>query len=118
MKTKIKTQFRQGDVLIERVDVVPVGKRVEGRPILAHGEVTGHAHEIEDGSVILHIPEKPFLIRGDLKDAGPMTRLVTKINRRTAVKHQEHGRIPMQRGKYRATRQREYSPEAIRNVAD
>lgn len=40
--------YRQGDVLIERIDKIPSGlkkqKPENGRIILAHGEVTGHAH--------------------------------------------------------------------------
>jgi hypothetical protein len=34
------------------------------------------------------------------------------------VVHQEHATIELPAGNYRAIRQREYSPEAIRNVAD
>ena len=34
------------------------------------------------------------------------------------VVHDEHATIALPPGKYRITRQREYSPEAIRNVAD
>jgi hypothetical protein len=42
--------FRQGDVMIVPVDAIPEGlKRVPlegGRVVLAHGEVTGHAHAV------------------------------------------------------------------------
>ena len=52
MKTKIKTHYRQGDVLIERIPSLPANAkkmaRENGRVILAHGEVTGHAHAITD----------------------------------------------------------------------
>ena len=34
------------------------------------------------------------------------------------VTHDEHSLIDLPAGNYRITRQREYSPEAIRNVAD
>lgn len=48
MKNKKQTQYRQGDVLIERVSSFPAKltpvARENGRVILAHGEVTGHAH--------------------------------------------------------------------------
>ena len=35
-----------------------------------------------------------------------------------AVTHEEHASIQLPKGNYRIVRQREYSPEAIRNVAD
>lgn len=46
--TKRLAQYRQGDVIIERVSALPKGLQVVprdgGRVILAYGEVTGHAH--------------------------------------------------------------------------
>jgi hypothetical protein len=100
---KNKNQFRQGDVLIERVATIPqTAVKQKGRVILAHGEATGHAHEIHE--------------HGEAwKDSEV---LIVKTKKRSAVKHQEHAPIPLKRGSYRVTRQREYSPEAIRNVAD
>lgn len=120
---KIKTQFRQGDVLIERVENVPSEKlkaqTENGRVILAHGEVTGHAHEIEEPKAASIAPlSNPFVLASDLQDAAAMTRHFLRLKKGSAVKHQEHSRIPLKRGGHRVTRQREYSPEAIRNVAD
>ena len=116
MKTPF--QVRQGDILIERIAKIPsnITPRVtpeneKGRAILAYGEVTGHAHEIES-------PELATL--SEIQDA--MRALVPdyalKLSADTAVVHQEHGRIELPKGLYRVRRQREYAPEAIRNVAD
>ncbi|HKS27108.1 MAG TPA: hypothetical protein VJS44_04785 [Pyrinomonadaceae bacterium] len=105
-----ETQFRQGDVLIERVrsnvrskphKVVP---RDNGRVILAYGEVTGHAHAIADAGV-----EQFELETGERF-------IVTE--RGVSLSHEEHATIQIPGGTYRVTRQREYSPEEIRNVAD
>lgn len=119
---KIKGQFRQGDVLIEVVNgALPEGvdAKERGRAILAHGEVTGHAHEIEEpGRAVLEKPVTAVGVRGDLGDSATATRLVLKLGQKSAVKHQEHSRIELPKGKLVVTRQREYSPEAIRNVAD
>ncbi len=48
-------QARQGDVFLERigdVDALPEGlnsvKRDQGRIVLAYGELTGHAHAIDE----------------------------------------------------------------------
>lgn len=52
MKNKNQIHYRQGDVLVERVGLLPQKltpvARENGRVILAHGEVTGHAHAIAD----------------------------------------------------------------------
>lgn len=116
---KNKNQFRQGDVLIERVEKLPVKTQRSKRVILAHGEVTGHAHEVADSSLasIAEVKEAWRLL-GDLPDAGAMTRHALDVKSTTEIVHQEHGPIPAAKSGYRITRQREYSPEAIRNVAD
>ncbi len=101
--------FRQGDVLIERIEAIPSNvkpvPRENGKVILAHGEVTGHAHAIKAKSVHHYA------------DGTGVTFL--EINQALAdLKHEEHATIPLARGKYRVTIQREYSPAGIRNVAD
>jgi len=106
MKPK-PTLYRQGDVLLERVKNIPdTAKPVttDGKIILAHGEVTGHAHTIDSPDSLL------------MEDSG-----VTYLDVRQAMAalvHQEHATVDLPVGTYRVTRQREYSPEAIRNVAD
>lgn len=112
---KIKTQFRQGDVLIERVTSKPTTtSKPDKSRVLAHGEATGHAHTVGSGTVR---DAADWWKDDDLSDAK-MTRKMVTTARATKVTHQEHDPISLERGVYRVTRQREYSPEAIRNVAD
>jgi hypothetical protein len=104
---KLKT-YRQGDVLIQQVARIPsdaVKQKAKGRIILAHGEATGHHHSvgIDRADWWKHGDSEQFL---DVKSGG------------VAVEHQEHAAIELPPGKYRVTRQREYTPEAIRNVQD
>lgn len=103
--------FRQGDILIVPVDQLPAGlkwiERENGRVILAHGEVTGHAHAIKDKSAALF--RDPKLAAIFMHVSG---------NADVALEHDEHGTIKVPPGNYQIIRQREYSPEAIRNVAD
>jgi len=112
--------FRQGDVLIERISKIPsaASKQPKSkRVILAHGEVTGHHHCLElsdpaDWWKTGEIPatnEKPNSLIGEI---------FLEVKTPAEITHQEHSTIPLPAGKYRVTRQREYSPEAIRNVAD
>lgn len=104
-----KTQFRQGDVLVTRLSRRPAGEqkpiaREKGRIVLAHGEATGHAHAIKaPNASLFEVAGRVFLsIGGDT----------------VALEHEEHATVEIDEGTYEVTRQREYSPAAIRNVAD
>jgi hypothetical protein len=100
--------IRQGDVLVSPATrpakLAPVAKE-QGRVILAHGEVTGHAHEIAPASAAM-LMEGLDGERYLLVDAP------------CSLVHQEHGTIQLTPGSYKVTRQREYTPEEIRQVAD
>lgn len=109
MKTKIGHMFRQGDVLITRVKSMPEKLRPvdneNNRVVLAHGEVTGHTHSIASTDAVQYVD-----------DSGATFLEVTAAM--AALEHQEHSTISLDQGTYKITRQREYSPEAIRRVAD
>lgn len=103
-------QYRQGDVLIEEVlmlpdSIQPVPRSEDGLVILAHGEATGHHHSFSAQSSV------------SLLEAPGGERFLT-IERSATLKHQEHDPITLPVGNYRVRRQREYSPEAIYNVLD
>lgn len=106
---KRQTMYRQGDVLLFRVDgelpatATPV-EREQGRIVLAHGEVTGHAHAIDAREAQL------FAV-------GAIERLL-RVTKKVTLKHEEHTHIDLPMGIYRVVIQREYHPEEIRNVAD
>lgn len=103
--------YRQGDVLIIPVKSIP--KSVEavdregGRVVLAHGEVTGHAHAIKDKRATLFRDPKLAAIFMQVSGDAPVD-----------LEHDEHSTIAIPPGNYQIVRQVEYSPEAIRNVAD
>ncbi len=102
--------FRQGDVFIARIEKLPEGV-AEQAPLphatLVHGEATGHSHRIED-------PTTARLFAG----VAPGEVFIEVVADAARVVHEEHGPIVLERGFYRAWRQREYSPEAIRHVYD
>jgi hypothetical protein len=103
--------FRQGDVLIVPIAKLPAGlkpvEREHGRLVLAYGEVTGHAHAIWDKRAALFRDSKLAAIFMHVSGDGPV-----------ALDHQEHDTIHIPPGDYQIIRQREYTPDAIRNVAD
>lgn len=108
--------YRQGDVLISQVAQLPeVAQPVEkgGKIVLAWGEVTGHQHRIENDGDVAEAEEFT------MKDAaGAVRRFLKVFDLGATVKHEEHAAIALPPGIYEITQQREYTPEAIRNVAD
>lgn len=100
---------RQGDVLLVAREKIPEGVYLEEGCILAHGEATGHAHEIKEGAKIwvdINNLEKRYL-----------EILADKV----VLQHQEHTHIELFRDSstiYEIIRQREYNPQEVRHVQD
>jgi hypothetical protein len=153
-------QYRQGDVFIARIASLPAKLKKAalegGKVILAHGEVTGHAHAFaasdatkftdESGAeffdvkgrrfdftlpivrrwknqVMVHHPELGVIEFAEV-DVQVDGNEVTVTGNFGLLKHDEHTAHGIPAGTYRGAgmkgtvRQREYSPEAIRRVAD
>jgi hypothetical protein len=107
------TLIRQGDVMFVPVAKLPAGdrkKRANGT--VAYGEATGHHHslmtedlkraevlEIGDG-LFVHVSEDGVRLEG------------------ATFTHQEHLPVTLLPGDYEVRIQREYAPDAIRNVID
>ena len=95
--------YRQGDVLIQRIDQEPHGltpvARDAGRIVLAYGEATGHAHAILDRDCAL-------LTADVLTETERILRVGTGG---ATVVHEEHGPIVLEPGVYRVIRQVEWS---------
>lgn len=101
--------YRQGDVMLVRIDEIPqdatptTDDRVGGRIVLAYGEVTGHHHSVAVADAeLLSTAEAVYL----------------RIMAPTPLEHQEHSAIQLDPGAYKVVRQVEYTPQAIRRVAD
>ena len=91
--------FRQGDVLLVKAGKLPSGEGraelpVNGRLILAHGEVTGHAHAVVVG------PEAPLPA---LKWFGQSRFLIADTP--FDVVHEEHDAHHFEAGVYEVIRQ-------------
>jgi hypothetical protein len=98
-------QYRHGDVMIEQVDSLPSQKRKTRHTILAHGEITGHCHRIQEhGNAALYESPAGLYLHVTAEEA--------------TVVHEEHHPIRLTTGFYRVWRQREYSPEEIRVIRD
>lgn len=105
---KRQTQlYRQGDVLLQKIDRLPEGlveKQWDKRIVLAHGEVTGHAHalSIDEATMFTRQGERYLQVK-------PNAKLI----------HEEHATIVLPEGFYKVVQQREYVPQsAPRDVED
>jgi len=100
--------YRQGDVFLiptiqEPTKAISEEREKDGDIILAHGEVTGHAHRIQDKkATTFFLDGKRYLL----------------IETPTDLTHEEHATITLPPGSYEVRIQREYTPDEIRNVAD
>jgi hypothetical protein len=97
--------WRQGDVFIIAVSKLP--DQLKPRPpVLAEGEVTGHAHRLKAGSAaqVLADSSGALYLQVDGADA--------------TVVHEEHGPVTVPQGSYVVRIQREYHPREIRRVVD
>lgn len=112
MENKKLEVWRQGDVLIFRANTTynidkPV-ERENGQVVLAHGEITGHRHQISEPTA------KMF----SLKDAEHALDKLLVLEKPSALNHEEHSTINLPAGDFIVRRQREFLPEGDRIVAD
>jgi len=117
MKT-FKTQAAQGDLLIRRIDKLPDGivpaKAEGGQHILAHSE-TGHNHVIaERPTVRVYSTDNPLLSYLEVIEATDQAEALIEHLR----SYDTHETLAVPPGVYEIRRQREYSPEGWRRVAD
>src|SRR5262245_17445454 len=97
--------YRQGDVLIRRIASLPAGAQRCAGAILAHGEVTGHSHRIEQSHAVQLWGHGNDLF---LEVMAPTATLV----------HEEHRALALPQGLYRVWKQRAYHPDAYVEVED
>lgn len=105
--------YRQGDVMIRRVKkldkAVSKDLKQAKQGVLAYGEVTGHAHRLisEGGLMVAETVEnnRPLVTSFSLEQDGKLV-------------HEEHETVELPAGDYVVVRQREYTPQEIRRVAD
>lgn len=88
--------WRQGDLLIRRVDQLPGGLRRRPDLVLAEGEVTGHAHRLERGVLF--------------EDPATSDHVFFTITIDTTLLHEEHAPIRFAPGNYEVVRQRQFDP--------
>ena len=98
--------YRQGDVLFKEVKSIPEGGKVRKSGHILEGEATGHIHRVAelDQAEVLEVGETGLFL--SVSSAG------------VSIVHEDHHTLELPPGNFEIVRQREYSPEAIRNVQD
>lgn len=103
-------QARQGDVLVWNVDGIEATEEItreDGAVVLAHGEVTGHKHQIREPGVY------------HLRREGIHAYTVLRVDSDTVdLVHEEHATIAIPAGKHAVIIQEEYTAEDYRPVND
>ncbi len=97
--------WRHGDVLIASTTSIPAAASMRPGMVLAYGEITGHSHRVHD-------PHS-----AEVWEHGGVLFLKVVADSATII-HEEHQPITLPRGLYRVWMQREYTPQAIRRIAD
>ena len=112
-------QYRQGDVYLAPVsdarfaELMKAGNFSEREgTTLALGEATGHHHTFKGGDVTVY--QEPVPSGTSVNNIG----MLVEVKETSVLRHQEHAAITIPSGKYIRTIQREYTPEAVRNVYD
>ncbi len=106
-KTKKQNIIRQGEVLLTRIakSALPRGLKVKDN-ILAHGEVTGHNHRLDNQAQVLTDGKQQFV--------------VISATEGSVLMHEEHKPVTVSQGAYAVTIQREYDivRDEVRSVTD
>lgn len=103
-------RIQQGDVLLKRIDRLPEGEctgdEQTASRILAYGEVTGHAHRIENeaGTEVVRILGKLYLVAKE----------------EARLRHEEHRPVIIPPGVYEVNivRETDHLEGVVRQVAD
>lgn len=102
--------YRQGDVLLQKVNELPSNAKPKKDDIILRGEATGHAHRIANGQIYETIQKEIF---------HPEIKTMYIVAKKSArLVHEEHAPIDIEIGIYIVIRQREFDDEATRLVMD
>lgn len=127
---KIRFQ-QQGDVIIEPISLrgikMPKGKKMTQKDsrgyLLALGEVTGHAHALEEieGVEVIEAPQKILVLRNGREEQEEVRYFIRITNKNGAVlRHEEHNAQTIPPGEYvvRGVREYDHFAEEARRVID
>ena len=86
--------YRHGDLLIKRVDQIPVNAISLSTNIIAHGE-NGNTHQLHGSHQVFETPDKQTYFQA---------------KQEISLKHQEHNTLKISKGNYVIIHEREHNP--------
>jgi hypothetical protein len=105
-------QFRQGDVLLEKIEMIPSNAIKVGNNIVALGESSNHGHFIHGGELFC-VQEELFI------EANSQAEL-RHLNIHSLEPTCDHKTLNLPKGKYRVIHQREFDPylDTVKRLQD
>lgn len=101
--------YAQGDIILEKIDKLPVKGLMKKDKILAYGEVTGHKHQFQPELKTVQV----------FKDTTQETQFVDVQSDQAELCHEDHANIMIPKGVYEVRVQREVDMvEGVRQVMD
>ena len=97
--------FRQGDILLQRIEEVPDGAVKLRHTVIESSHTTGHQHKIAEKRTCRLYSFGEEQVLEVFADAASLV-------------HPEHDTIELEQGIYRVWRQREFQNRTIRTVVD
>jgi len=128
MEKGIRDSYRQGDVLLVKVNKIPKEAKPRKSNIVVEGEASGHAHRIVNGTIletknifntVNDLVEKkiiPESLGKKLQNEPSLMWIKASVGAKLV--HEEHGIIEIEVAFYIVSRQREGSEEDQRSVLD
>ena len=128
MKKGTPNEYRQGDVLLIKVDQIPKDAKPRKSNIIVEGEASGHAHRIVNGTIletknifntVNNLVEKkiiPESLGKKLQNEHSLMWIKASIGAK--IVHEDHGTMEIEVSFYIVSRQREGSEEDQRSVMD
>lgn len=97
--------YRQGDLIIKKIDILPDNLKKASNNVLAYGEVTGHKHQLKSKQVLVYEKDNAKYL---------------KLTKPTELIHEEHKSINLDVGNYVILHEREFDPikSELRQVLD
>ena len=86
--------YRHGDLLIKRVEQIPVNAISLSTNIIAHGE-NGNTHQLHGSHQVFETPDKQMYFQA---------------NQEISLEHQEHDTLKISKGNYVIIHEREHNP--------
>ena len=86
--------YRHGDLLIKRVEQIPVNAISLSTNIIAHGE-NGNTHQLHGSHQVFETPDKQMYFQA---------------NQEISLEHQEHDTLKISKGNYVILHEREHNP--------